>query len=117
MEPWVPLDKAWMLGAFIGGGGGTAIGLLGATAGVLAPRGIGRRAVLGSMLAFALIGLGLVVAGVVGLIVGQPFHVWFWLLQPGVIFAFVTGPLIPVVARRYAQAEQRRLDAEALRRG
>ena len=48
---------------------------------------------------------------------GQPYHVMFPLLLIGIVLTFVMGPLLPVMRRAYLQADQRRLEAEAIRRG
>ena len=114
--PWFSAQAS----AFFGGYGGGAVGLLGGcigvAAGTLAPKGKGRSAVLGSMAVFAVLGVLSLLTGLTALVFGQPYHVWYPLLLLGVIPAGVMGGLIPVVRRRYAEAEQRRLDAAALRR-
>ena len=62
-------------------------------------------------------GIGALGVGLYALATGQPYHVWYPFALMGFILAVVLGSLLPVVRRRYAQAEQRRIDAEALRRG
>jgi hypothetical protein len=117
MEAWWTAQTAAWIGA-IGGGG---LGILGATLGVvggkLAPRGKGKGFVLGTMTAIVILGTGALIAGIVALIQKQPYHVWYPLALEGGISVFVFGFLMPVMRMRYRQAEQRRIDAESLRRG
>jgi hypothetical protein len=116
--PWFDpaLFGTWF-GILVGGVGGTLGGLLGAVAGTLAPRGKGRAFVLGGMRAFSVMGLLLAVFGLAALLCGQPFFIWFFPLFFGADLALLFVVLTPVVRRRYAEAEERRLEAEALRRG
>jgi MFS family permease len=115
MTEWWTTQTGTLIGALGGGGLGALGGMLGACAGVLAPRGRGRAFVLGSMMAMAALGLVLLIAGIVAVVGGQPHHVYYPLLLIGAVLTLVIGPLIPVVRLRYAQAEQRRLEAQSLR--
>jgi hypothetical protein len=105
---------AWF-GAIVGGGGGTLGGLLGAAAGCLAPRGKGRAAILGGMTLFVVLGVAFLAFGLVALLAGQPYGIWYPPLLCGLIFSIVVGGLIPVVRLRYRQAENRRIDAQSIR--
>jgi hypothetical protein len=118
-EPWFSdpnMFGAWF-GSIVGGVGGTLAGLLGAAAGTLAPRGKGRAWVLGGMTVFAGLGVLLLGVGLVALFSGQPYGIWYPFTLCGAIFAGVCGSLVPVVRRVYDQAEERRMNAEALRHG
>jgi hypothetical protein len=116
--PWFdPNQFGIWFGVLVGGVGGSLAGVLGAVAGTLAPQGRGRVWVLGAMRAFLGMGLALAALGLVALVCGQPFGIWFWPLFVGADCAVLFGFLTPVVRRRYAEAEERRLEAEALRRG
>ena len=57
------------------------------------------------------------VAGLVALASGQPYHVWYPLVLLGGIPTLVFGFLWPAMRQRYIQAEQRALAAEEIRRG
>ena len=118
MAPWFDEAQfgAWF-GILVGGVGGSLCGVLGALAGTLAPQGKGRAWVLGGMRAFTMFGLLLAAFGLVALLCGQPCFIWFFPLFSGVDIALLFGLLTPVVRRRYAEAEERRLEAEALRHG
>ena len=96
---------------------GSLCGVLGAMAGVLAPRGVGRSFVLGGFYVIVMIGGASFIAGIVALATSQHCFVWFFPMQIGIVLGVVCGVLIPTVKRRYREAEARRLDAEALRRG
>ncbi len=116
-EPWCDPNTFGMMYGVIGGGlGGTLGGLLGAAAGFLAPRGRGRGLILGGMAFFVAIGVIQAVLGLFALTSGQPYGIWYPMLLCGFIMAVVIGCLIPVVRARYAQAEHRRIEAEAIRR-
>lgn len=116
ITPWFAQHQAGLIGGIGGGVGGSVCGLLGAAAGVCIPRGIGRTYILGGMWMFVAIGIASLVAMVVAIIAGQPAHVWLTFLVPGIVFTTVCGGLLPVVRAQYGHAEQRRMDAEAIRR-
>ncbi len=117
MNEWWNAYNGNMIGAYGGAAIGVLGGTLGALAGTLAPRGKCKGLILGGMIALALMGVVLLVAGITAVIVGQPYHVWYPLVLGGGILTVVCGPLVPVIRLRYRQAEARRLDAEELRRG
>lgn len=117
MEPWWTNQAA----GWVGGGLGGVIGLLGAALGVVAGRGAatgrGRPAVM--VILAIMLGLGgfCLVAGIVALILGQPYHVWYPTALIGAISTLVSGVNAPIILKRYKQAEARRLDAQEIRRG
>jgi hypothetical protein len=51
----------------------------------------------------------LLAAGVTALVNGQPYGVWYGLGMGGLIGTLVLGPILPVVRKRYREAEERRL--------
>jgi membrane protein implicated in regulation of membrane protease activity len=67
------------------------------------------------MALFIVAGVAHLAVGLAALIARQPYAIWYPFLLFGVICTVVMGPLYPVVRRRYEDAEQRRIDAEALR--
>ncbi|MFK7777850.1 MAG: hypothetical protein QM501_06965 [Gimesia sp.] len=107
---------AWF-GTIVGGGGGTLCGLLGALCGVLSPRGKGRKIILGGMGVFVAIGLIFVVTGIVALLTGQPYAIWYPFVISGIVFSVVNGVLIPVVRKNYEVAENRKIAADSIRVG
>lgn len=104
-----------------GGIAGSVVGLLGATfgtaGGILAPRGKAKPLIVGGMLVVSTIGAAALVVGIVALIQGQPYHVWYPLLLLGGLTAGLFGGLTPVVLVRYRQADARRMESEQLRSG
>jgi hypothetical protein len=84
---------------------------------MLAPRGKGRTWVLAGMGAYEFLGVALLTFGLAALVTGQPYAIWYWPTLTGGLFAVLFGVLTPTVRRRYAEAEQRRLESEALRHG
>ena len=115
-EPWTdPNTFGAYAGAILGGGGGTLAGIWGALAGTLAPRGKAKTLVLGFGIGLAALGAILAGVGLYALIDGQPYGIWYPLVLAGAIVALVTGTLIPLVRKRYAEAEARVLAAEQMR--
>jgi hypothetical protein len=115
-EPWFNENLFGALwGSIAGGGGGTLVGLWGALVGTLAPKGKGRAWLLGA--GWVLVGLGVLSLGfgLYALAVGQPYGIWYGPCLTGVVVIVVTGGLIPVARKRYAEAEARRLEGEAFR--
>ena len=116
-EPWFDPQFGIYYGSFVGGVGGSLLGIHGGLTGWLAPQGKGRAWILGTMYFAVLFGIVSLLAGLVGLIVGQPYAIWYPLTLVGFLFSVLEGCLIPVVRRRYAEAEMRRLNAEGVRNG
>lgn len=114
-EWWTGSTAGW-IGGLGGGGVGLLGALLGGIGGPLAQKGRARPLVVGGFVgAIALCALSLG-AGLVALALGQPYHVWYPLVLPGAIGTLVFSVLLPQLLRAYARAEQRRVEAESLRR-
>ena len=117
-EPWF---NEVAFGAWFGAIGGVVLGgmgaLVGTAAGILVPRGKGKVWLPAACAAVAVLGLASLAFGLVALVTGQPYGIWYPPLLGGVLgtLLFGAGPFI--LRARYAQVEQRRLEAEALRRG
>ncbi len=97
---------------------GTALGLLGGLegtlAGTLAPRGRGKGLVLAVHFGTMLLCAGLLLAGIVAKVKGQPYGVWYGLGFPGLLGLIIFGFLTPVMLRRYREAELRKSLAKDL---
>ena len=108
-EQWFDANLyGWIPGTFLGVAGG----ILGSLGGILAPRGKAKGLIVGlyglTMCASAI----LLITGLVALIQGQPYGVWYGLGLPGLLGMTVFGALLPVLLKRYRQAEERRLFAQ-----
>ena len=115
-EPWFdPNTFGAYAGAILGGGGGTLAGLWGALAGTLAPRGKAKALVLGMGTLLAICGAILAGVGIYAWIESQPYGIWYPLVLSGAIIAGLCGGLTPMIAKRYAEADARRLAAEQFR--
>jgi MFS family permease len=105
---------------WIGGIGGSVVGILGGVsgtlAGILAPRGKARRFVMTLFISMIAVGAVVLGVGIVAVIVGQPYAVWYPLVLLGGIMTIVTASIFPGLRARYRQAEARRLEAAELRR-
>jgi len=115
-EPWFSPEIGNNLGAYAGSTIGVLGGILGGLCGVLVPKGKGKHIVLPLMLAFAVLGVLLLLTGIVAVVLSQPFSVYFTFLLIGFILATVFGTLTPVMHKLYRVAEGRQLEADALRR-
>ena len=47
---------------------------------------------------------------------GQPYGIWYFPTLAGGLVTFLLTVLFPVVRKRYAEADARRMEAEAIRR-
>lgn len=116
VEPWFdPMYFGAYYGAIVGGGGGALIGVLGGAIGYCASRGVGRRWIIGAMVAVVALGVAQLAFGAYAWFAGQPYGIWYPPLMCGVVFTVVTGSLIPVIQAQYRKAEERRIEAGALR--
>ena len=108
-EQWFDVNLyAWIPGTFLGVAGG----ILGSLGGTLAPRGKAKRLIIGLYGLAMCVSAILLIAGVVALIQGQPYGVWYGLGLPGLLGITVFGALLPVLLKRYRESEERRLVAQ-----
>jgi hypothetical protein len=63
------------------------------------------------------LGLASLGFGLAALVSGQPYGIWYGPTWAGILSVVLFGAGIGVLRHRYAAAERRRLDEEALRRG
>jgi hypothetical protein len=117
VQPWFEPNEfgAWY-GTIAGSGAGLLGGVVGTLAGVMGPRGIGRKWILGLMYGGVALGLLQLLFGIYALLAGQPWGIWYGPVLCGAMPTIVFGALTPVVRLRYRQAEERRVEAEGLRK-
>ena len=94
-----------------GGVTGAVVGCLGALIGVIGGCGVARRFVTGLLCGLAGCGVALNIAGVVAVVGGQPYHVYYPLLLLGLPMILLSLALLLVMTRRYAQIELRKMSA------
>jgi len=110
-EPWYDASLyGWIPGTALGCLGG----LWGGLVGVLAPRGRAKAFVLGYTWALLLGSAVLLALGVVALVAGQPYGVWYGLGLPGLLGLAVIGANTFTVFWAYRQAEARKMAARDL---
>jgi hypothetical protein len=115
--PWFDENMFGALfGSIAGGVGGTLMGGWGGLAGWLAPQGRARGLIYGLWVAFEVFGAACLVFGLYALAVGQPYGIWYGPTLAGGLTVFLMSVLFPVVRKRYAEADARRMEAEAIRR-
>ncbi|MCU0915888.1 MAG: hypothetical protein MUC88_15200 [Planctomycetes bacterium] len=101
-EPWFnPHAYAWIPGTLLGVAGG----LEGTLVGIWASKGKHRNLVMGMHFALLLVCGALLVTGVVALLMGQPYGIWYGLGFPGLLGLLIFGPLTWMIRRRYTEAE------------
>ncbi len=117
MDPWISEQSAWILGPVLGGGvGGVLCGAIGGgVCGVLAARGRARGFVMGYYAFLIVLGIASLGVGLSALTLGQPYHVWYPFTLMGIILLIVMASIRPAITKQYEAAEQRRLDAQAVR--
>jgi hypothetical protein len=98
-------------GGIVGGTLGSVVGILGAVIGSLVGMGKARRTAIFLAITTAAFCGVLLLAGVAALAIGQPYAVWYPLLLCGAIGTIVIGSMIPMIKRRYAEHELRRMSA------
>jgi hypothetical protein len=110
-EPWYDGNLyGWIPGTMLGVLGG----LWGTLVGILAPRGRARGLVLGFTGLLLVASAGLLALGVVALVCGQPYGVWYGLGLAGAIGVMVIGANTFTVIWTYRAAEARKLAARDL---
>jgi hypothetical protein len=112
-EPWFdPNQFGGWYGAIAGSGCGLLGALIGTLAGTLAPRGVGRKWVLG--LIYSAIGIGVtqLLFGVYAWLAGQPRGIWYGPLYLGTFMVIMFGAGIAIVQTPYREAANRRLTAK-----
>jgi hypothetical protein len=105
-EWWTELQAGW-----IGGGLGSALGVLGALIGVFSSRGKLRGFTLSLFGVGLAVGSALLLAGIVAVLGRQPWHVYYPLLLVGVIDVAVLGGNLWMLLGRYRNDELRRITA------
>lgn len=116
-EPWFSEKAAIYFGSFGGATIGVFGGILGGAAGVLAPKGKCRGFILNSMLGLGCLGIVFLITGITAYFTGQPYAIYYSFLLLGLILTSVMFAVRPAIRQRYAEAEQRKVEAAALRRG
>jgi hypothetical protein len=112
---WSAADpNAWWgerQGGLLGGIFGSSLGVAGGIVGLLAARGRGRNAVMALIGTMIIMGIMLVMTGLFALLMGQGWPVYYPLLLCGVISTVVAGGMLPVIRRKYAEIELRKVGA------
>lgn len=112
IEPWFdPNTYAWIPGTLLGVVGG---GIGGPLIGICAPRGKLKGLVMSFHFGTIVICLILLIAGVIALVTGQPYGVWYGIGFPGVLGLIIFGSLTPIVRKGYQEAELRKSIADDL---
>ena len=109
-DAWWSQQTSGLLGGVAGG----LLGVLGALIGMFASRGKARRFVIGTLILGGVLGVVAAGSGIVALLVGQPYQVWFLLLLLGVILGAVFGGLVRSVSTRYQARELQKMRSHDL---
>jgi MFS family permease len=108
-EPWFdPAQYAWIPGTVYG----VAAGLMGVLVAWLVPRGRARALILRAWFTLWATAVALLIVGIVALVEGQPWGIWYGLALPGGIGTLIVGANTVLIAKKYREVEERRLAAK-----
>jgi hypothetical protein len=115
-DPLVVPGALWSerMGGWIGGIAGSVLGCLGGLIGILVGLGKARRLVMTLAWVIVVAGILLLLAGLLTLILRQPYAVYYPLLLIGLIASLVVGLQIRTLRRRYEQIDLRKMAAADL---
>ena len=106
-----PTFYAWF-GALAGGVGGTLAGLFAGLSVLLVRRNQGRMLVFGGCVLFLILALIILGYGLAALVAGKPWSIWWGPVYGGGVSTAAFCFMIPLMRKRYRQAEEQRLQAE-----
>jgi len=116
VTPWFDPQT---FGTYFGAFGGAIVGVLGGFFGAVgswaAQRNKWRAPMLGSMTICGFLGVVSLITGLVALATGQPYGIWYPLALIGLVSSVCFIALQPILRKRYAEADSRRMEAHALR--
>ncbi len=115
MDPWWTEQQAGLIGGIAGSVFGIFGGIFGTVAGICAPKGKCKALVLGMAGAIITMGIISLIAGMAALLLGQGYFVYYPLILLGVLSTSLFA-MLPLIHQRYREADNRRLEAEELRR-
>lgn len=104
----------WWTGAqagLVGGSLGGLFGCMGGLIGYLASRGRGRGFALALMSVMIALGAASLIMGVIALMLSQPYDVYYSLFLGGGLFVLLPAVQLPMIRRRYAEMELRKMSA------
>jgi hypothetical protein len=113
-EPWFDLQTQIWLGSGVGVFGGVWGSVLGVAGGLLIPKGKGKGFVFGMLFFGLAVGVGMLATGLVALVSGQPYGVWYPMLLGGFPQTLLAGIFVFVARHRYRQVELRKMQAEEI---
>ena len=113
---WWSVEQSGMVSGAVGVFGGV-IGCFGGLLGCLAGFGKVRKFVLTTTKIFIVLGMLLTITGMVAILSGEPYLVWYVFLLPGIILTLVFSLNFPLIQRRYDDLEIRRMASMDAMRG
>lgn len=116
MSEWWSEQASGMIFGVAGAVCGVIGGIFGSACAVLVPRGRGKAVVYGALGLIVAAAVAGVAIGGVGILLGQPRHVWMWPMLLGAVLLAAMLPSGLMIPKWYLQAELRRLEAGELRR-
>jgi hypothetical protein len=102
---------AQSLGGWLGAILGSLLGLAGTLVGILAGKGKARRLTLGSLWGMATLGIVCLILAIMSWLQGYPWPVIYPLALVGLLATVLGFCFLPVVRRRYAELELRRMQS------
>jgi uncharacterized membrane protein YfcA len=108
---WFDAQMTGLLGAVLGSVAGVCGGILGVMAGVFARKGKFKKLVLTFAAALIAFGAMSLSAGIIALMMQQPYHVWYLFMIPGGILVAALLPNYFNIKKVYARAELSKMSA------
>ncbi len=108
---WFSNQTGGLLGGILGTLVGIYCGTIGTLCSFLVPRGKGKCLLLGLFRGGIIIGALSLSVGIIALILGQPWHVWYTFVLIGGLMCFLMPTGLSHIKKEYAQAELRKMQA------
>jgi hypothetical protein len=113
MQAWFDPITAGRFGGVIGAAVGMCGAVIGIMSGICVPKGW-KKTVYTVWAVILALCAGLMVTGLAALAVGQPYHVWYVFILPGLGGFALFGGLLFVVRKRFRDIEMRQMQAKDL---
>lgn len=109
MGIWFSESTANMIGAILGAGFGSILGLFGAFCGIFGSKGKFRRLILSLIWVFLSIAIVFLIAGIIALAKNQPYFIWYPFILIGVVPIFTLIPANFYIRKKFQELELQKI--------